>query len=373
VDWVNAPVTVTYSGQVAIFHVLRSLKKDGRGSVLLPAFHCPSVVEPVLHAGYRPLFYGVNRDLRIDLDDLRRQLSNDIAAVLTINYCGFPSDLDPVKQLTRQAGTFLIEDCAHSFLYGDPPVLSGARGDVGIFSFAKLVPLRVGGGYRLNAPLMRVQKLERGIGIKQHVILMKRLGEQLINNSAGPIVQRAYHAVESYRVRLKTIGSTAGSVEGHPSHTIPTYYRFDTEFCESSMPWFIQSILKRYDLRSLAARRQRNYRLLDMSLATYGMASPIFSPLPDEVVPWAYPLIVPQRSSHDFHFRGMGIPVYTFGEVLHPALYEASVGKRVLEDAEFLSRNLLMIPIHQNLSDAHMLNFAEKIGGHFKVRATKSA
>jgi perosamine synthetase len=373
VDWSTAPITVTYSGQTAIFQVLRSLARDKRRVVLLPAFHCASVVEPILHAGYRPLFYGVNRDLSIDLDDLRGQMSGEIAAILTINYCGFPADLDPVKQLARQAGALLIEDSAHSFLYGNPTCLSGARGDVGIFSFAKLVPMRVGGGYRINVPDLKAPKVEREIGALQSITLLKRLGEQLINNSASPVISRAYHAAEALRVRLKRMGKMVDPADPSIVATIPAHYLFDKDFCDVSMPWFTHSILMRYDLQSLVERRQRNYRLLDKCLMTYDMATPVFSPLPIEVVPWAYPVLVPQRSSHDFHFKRMGVPIYTFGEVLHPALRESVAGKRALEDAEFLSRSLLMIPIHQNLEEAHIVDFADKISGYFRVKAAKSA
>ena len=373
-DWTTVPITFTYSAQTAIFQVLRSLRSNRKHSVLIPAFHCPSVVEPVLHAGYRTKFYGVNRrDLTIDLDDLRRQMSGDVAAVLTINYCGFPTDLGEVRQLTSQYEAVLIEDCAHSFLQGRPPALSGSGGDVGIFSFAKLVPSKVGGGYRVNAPFLKVQKPRLGIGFKQCLILQKQLGEQLINNSLNVHARRAYHAMEAWRVWLKTKGGARPSVGQEAGCAIPLHYQFDAKLSDSAMPWFVRMILMRYDLRSLVERRQRNYRVLDSSLMTYGMATPVFSPLSDEVVPWAYPLMVPHRSLHDFHFKSMGIPIYTFGEVLHPLLREVGAGKRALEDAEYLSRSLLMVPIHQRLSESNMRLFGEKISDHFRTRTAKSA
>ena len=55
--------------------------------------------------------------------------------------------------------------------------------------------------------------------------------------------------------------------------------------------------------------------------------------------------------------------MYTFGETLHPLLYESESSIR--EDAVYLSKTLLLLPIHQNLSAETVAGFAEKVNEFF--------
>ena len=48
----------------------------GKGDVVLvPAFHCESMVSPVLWCSATPLFYRVNADTSIQLEDLEKKMS----------------------------------------------------------------------------------------------------------------------------------------------------------------------------------------------------------------------------------------------------------------------------------------------------------
>ena len=117
----------------------------------MPAFHCVTAVEPIVRAGYTPLFYKINEDLSIDYEDLCAKLSSDIAAVVVINYFGFPADIEGILALREKYDYYVIDDWAHSFLDAKSQKLTGDKGDMAIFSFRKLVPSYAGGGLRINS------------------------------------------------------------------------------------------------------------------------------------------------------------------------------------------------------------------------------
>jgi dTDP-4-amino-4,6-dideoxygalactose transaminase len=55
--------------------------------------------------------------------------------------------------------------------------------------------------------------------------------------------------------------------------------------------------------------------------------------------------------------------VFTFGELLHPALETADPAIR--EPAEFLSQGLMMLPLHQNLDAADMESICQTVNAFF--------
>ena len=83
-------LTFTYDGQGALYQVFSALRRNGRRYALLPAFHCPTVVEPAIRAGLEPLFYGINEDLSIDCRSFEDGLSQSVAAAVVIGFFGFP-------------------------------------------------------------------------------------------------------------------------------------------------------------------------------------------------------------------------------------------------------------------------------------------
>src|SRR5262249_33441033 len=87
---------LTYNARGALFQLLRAFPDGRQKPILLPAFHCDTVVEPVLRAGYEVIFYRVRRDLSMDYEDIASKMSRGVAAIVVINYCGFPVDLAPM-------------------------------------------------------------------------------------------------------------------------------------------------------------------------------------------------------------------------------------------------------------------------------------
>jgi dTDP-4-amino-4,6-dideoxygalactose transaminase len=62
---------------------------------------------------------------------------------------------------------------------------------------------------------------------------------------------------------------------------------------------------------------------------------------------------------HEQRLRALGVPLFTFGEILHPLLETSQDDAR--KDAEFLSRRLMLLPVHSQLGEEDVRGFAETI------------
>ena len=348
-------------GRGGMFQALASLRHRQGGEVLLPAFHCPSVVEPVLRAGYQPRFYAINRDLTINVPNVSAQISQRTAAIVIVNYLGFPADLGPFREIRHSIDCCIIEDWAHSFLRANPVRLAGSLGDLMVYTFNKLLPTYAGGGLLVNNPLvLGALKSLKPLGKRASLIAVKQLVEEVLENGEDAPVNSFILGLERLRVTLKKQNGDAylnQPGDGTSPIDSPDY------FFETKLPWFARIILEKSDLESIVAQRRRNYNLLNRYLVETDQIKKVYPSLPEDVCPWAYPLLVEGRGRYDQVLRSMGVPVYTFGETLHPLVYESE--SRIRADAVSLSKTLLLLPIHQNLSAETIVVFADKVNELF--------
>lgn len=376
----DASVHRFYNARAAIYQLARRIGAQGRSTILLPAFHCPSVVEPVLRAGMRPAFYRVDRNMELDADDVLARLDGDVAAVLFINYLGFPSNFEPLLGDLRARGVLAIEDCAHACVQVDPLELAGRRADAAIYSFWKLVPSGVGGGLWLSERVrFDLPRLDR-TPLHDSLVRGKHLFEELISSlGEDSRAARAYAWIERARVRAKSLGQAHRAppvgVPG-PSVDAPTgpeenarEYFFDRRLADSRLPWMAEQIMARADLESIVRSRRRNYRILAEQLASHDLVAVCRPGLPERMSPLAFPVSVRNRSTHDRALRARGVPVWTFGNTLHRVLFETA-DPRIVADAAHLADTMLLIPVHHMLETADMAAFAEAVN---RYSAEKSA
>ena len=138
----------TRSGRAAI-HLALQLEGISNGDeVLMPAYHCPSMVEAILDVGATPRYYRINDDLSVNLNSLLEgsDSTNRVKACLIAHYFGIPQkDLLKIKEVCEEAGIVLIEDCAHMALFKLYKGDVGRVGDYIVLSLRKFFPLYEGG------------------------------------------------------------------------------------------------------------------------------------------------------------------------------------------------------------------------------------
>lgn len=130
-----------------------ALASTGEGApVALPAYSCFDVATAADGANVRVLLYDIDPDtLSPDLPSLEAALRAGARAVVVAHLYGVPVDLDPVRELARDAGTMLIEDAAQggSARYRGRRI--GGFGSLSILSFGRGKGWTGGGGGALIA------------------------------------------------------------------------------------------------------------------------------------------------------------------------------------------------------------------------------
>ena len=135
------------SGRSSFFAILKALSEvEGLKSddeVLLQAFTCNAVPNPVLWAELVPIYVDCNKDdFNIDISDLEAKITPKTKVVVVQHTFGMPANMDLVRQICEKNNLILIEDCAHSlgaefnnFKVGSP--INGYNSKASFFSFSR--------------------------------------------------------------------------------------------------------------------------------------------------------------------------------------------------------------------------------------------
>jgi dTDP-4-amino-4,6-dideoxygalactose transaminase len=109
------------------------------------------VCDPIHALDLVPTFYRLSRSLRIDADDVERQLESQHPKLLVlIHYFGKPDPLAPqVAAIARDHDVAVLEDEAHALLTDLVAGTCGRLGMAALFSMHKLLPVQ-GGALLLN-------------------------------------------------------------------------------------------------------------------------------------------------------------------------------------------------------------------------------
>lgn len=329
----------------ALLAALRALGVNGNDEVLLPAFHCVTVVEPVLRAGARCRFYRVDRDLRVDMASLRSALSPASRALLVIHFFGFPQPLDEIKELCSSRGIVLIEDCAHALYSADADRSLGTTGNLALFSFRKTLPVLGGAMLVANDESVELPEVDRAPTWGYSARSIKHIADTALRRCTPTAAAGAGPAPNS---------STAGSVAPKPTAGVPTAsgtddwlygYGLNPDLNDRRDSPVSAWLIRHFDHSGIRGRRRRNYLQMAERLADWKAVRAPLLRLPVGTCPWVFCVDGLGAKELDRRLRRRGIPAFTFGEVLHEALPVSE-----FPDAAYLSANLILLPIHQDLS-----------------------
>jgi len=125
------------SGRSALFTIIRALEMREGDEVLLQAFTCNAVPNPVLWADGKPVYVDIDESLNIDPDDLEKKITSRSRAIIIQHTLGVPAQIDKILEIARRHNLIIIEDCAHALgaKYNDR--LVGTFGDIAFFSFGR--------------------------------------------------------------------------------------------------------------------------------------------------------------------------------------------------------------------------------------------
>lgn len=332
------------SGRAAIALALRAMGLKRGERVMIPAYHCPAMVDPVLWAGGEAVFYRIRRDLSADLDDVAAKIATPARALMVVNYFGFPQPLDALRDFCDRNGLVLIEDCAHSAFGSIAGRRLGSFGDYAIACHTKFYPTFEGGALIFNRPDRAPVPLEPPgpmFNLNAAVTTIQRALSYGRLWALEPLVALAEAAVRRARgARAPQQPDAQGPVmeAGIPG-------QFAAEWTNKRMSLVSRAICGVLSGDRIVARRRENYRRLCAGLKTIPGLSLLHPDLPDGVVPHVVPVVMDRLDEVFPLLEDAAVPMQRFGQFLWEG-----VDDRTCSVSASLSRHGLQLPCHQDLS-----------------------
>jgi dTDP-4-amino-4,6-dideoxygalactose transaminase len=306
----HAVLSSSWTAAVHLLHLTQNLKVGDE--VLVPSLTAFPSIEPMIHAGARPVFCDIDDTYTIDLADAAAKITPRTVGILPVHLYGRPADVDGILKLARDRKLWVIEDCAQSHGAKWKGARLGGFGDHAAISFYPSKNLTVygdGGALLTNdSETARQVTMLRNHG-RQDKYLHERIGFNLRFNEIQAAVGREQLKVLDelnaqrrrvarwYRRELADAGAIVLPPEDSP-RTESVYHMFVIR-------------LKDHDAREALARHLRER----------GIETGVHYPVPNHLQPAVRQRFGPQPAlprTEDYVKRILSLPMY-------PSLKESQV------------------------------------------------
>jgi dTDP-4-amino-4,6-dideoxygalactose transaminase len=328
-------------GRYALHAAYRLCGVGPEGRVLAPAYHCRTMIDPAISLGGAPELYPLDERLAPDLTALRRLLArpgHPVRALLLTHFFGLPQDASAVKALCDQHGVALIEDCSHALLEHVGAERLGRHGRYVTASPYKFYPCEEG-GLLIGQPGETLAPLQPA-GLRATLRTFAHAFEHVRGRDAR--TAPALDTLDEDLARLHAAGSDCGRDERRELPGTSMHYDVREEGLAASSSSHLLARL--CDTDRLAERRRANYRRWLDAVCGLPQCRPLYDTLPDDAVPYMFPLLIEQPGTHFFLLKRLGVPIWRWDDIADSAC----------PVARHYRQHLLHLPCHQTLSDAQL-------------------
>ncbi len=125
------------SGRSALYALLKSFDIGDGDEVLVQAFTCVAVPDPIIWAGANPFFVDIDDTLNLDPKRLEESINDKTRAIIVQHTFGIPANMEMITKIAQKHNLILIEDCAHALGAEVNGKKVGTYGDAAFFSFGR--------------------------------------------------------------------------------------------------------------------------------------------------------------------------------------------------------------------------------------------
>lgn len=125
------------SGRSALFAILKSFDIGKEDEVLVQAFTCVAVPDPILWVGARPIFLDIDESLNIDPTGIEKHINHKTRAIIVQHTFGITAKIKTIKKIAQKHKLKLIEDCSHALGASIDNIPVGNFADASFFSFGR--------------------------------------------------------------------------------------------------------------------------------------------------------------------------------------------------------------------------------------------
>lgn len=338
----------TPSGRHAIVLALHCLKVGKQDRVLVPSYHCPSMIAAVLAAGAAPLFYAIDAQGHPILDTFPADELRDVRALLVPHYFGIPQPMAAIRTWCDDHNMALIEDCAHAMFGTCDGRPLGQWGDFAIASIPKFFP-SVDGGILVSAQHAVEQLAPKSLSVKAEIKALANFLEIGANHAGFPGLNRLLSGVFALRGGAPSAANQTTGPGPSPKEVRDHWLALNaisppaTRTPSRIGRWVVNHAAR----QRIVTRRRENYALLSDLLADVPGAHPLRPQLPEGCVPYMFPLWVDQPDTSYHPARQAGVPVFRWNETWpHDAIEQ--------DQGAAWSHHVFQLGCHQDLTADHI-------------------
>ena len=327
----DTPFSISYfaSGREALFALISSLPNfnpTSKPTVLLPAFLPEGIIYPFKRSGWTIQFYELDYHGNPLWESFPSTVSVKIA--ILIHLFGIPRDSQRFKALLSDQ-TLFIEDFAHNHL--SPKEQLDLVGDIGLFSFPKLIGLPDGAALIQKNQNWALSKARRNsllhllyVGLRMNALLFDSFHHRWPFQILKPLLKKVavFHTVLSYRILQRYC---------HKPHQISIL-----------STW----LLNHTDHQKIVDQRKNLY-----AIYTKQLSNPLIMPISAiSVLPLAiigYPILVKDRDDFLSYLEKHQIRATIFKEGWD---FIPEAQRQQFKSSQKLLRQHILLPLHQKLS-----------------------
>lgn len=328
----------------------------GPGSeILAPSYNCGSEIDALMSSGASVALYRINGSALVDISDLEMRITRRTKSVYVTHYFGFPQNLSEIKRLCAREKLSLIEDCALTLFSSEEGEMIGTRGDISIFSLPKTLPVADGGILLVN---------NSGIVKRPIKLLRPDVSETFV--ATLPWLKSAFLKWLSDRTPIYGVCARPSHREAKAPDTdahnirpdMPVSYYYEGHYTGKGISSLSKRMLGTFVPNEIRAKRRNNFDKLLVLLDQCPASKPLFRELPDGICPLSFPILVENRNELVEKLKKRSIDAKAWWKGFHRSLTWSE-----FPDACYLKDNLLVLPVHQDLSDKAI----EYIAASFRV------
>ena len=295
----------TISGRASILLALEMLGVGPGDKVLVPTYHCPTMIAPVIARGAQPVFYTLDDSGTPRMDWIRQTDTCGVRAMLVAHFFGLPQPLAAVRQWCDQQDVRLIEDCAHALFGASGGRTVGSWGDLAIASLTKFLPVPEGGCLINNTVPGFIPALQQPSAMSQVKACFDIIHDGVNHGrmkGLGLLVRGLLKFWGRFsKKRLEQEKAVA------PSPT--DGFTIDIAQSHQALTHASHWIARHAPRDRIVARRRKNYIFFAQILSDQAGFHPLLSTLPDSCTPYVFPLWVDQPDPGYAELRRLGLPV----------------------------------------------------------------
>jgi len=352
----NRKVIYTHLGRIGNVLLCKLWNIEAGDEILVPSYNCGSEVDPFIWFGMKAVMYRIDGKLKIDVEDLCKRITNKTRIIYVTHYFGWPQPLEDIKKICRNNNVYLIEDCALSLFSNGSDGPIGVDGDGAIHSFRKTLPVPDGAALTLpsNYDINSQPNSQPAFGVIAKETLPYIIRWLISSSQNVPIVSKP----------LFYVGNNLSKIEPESPFSENLDMPKDYYFSEHIMSWTISKIsagiLNSIDPHTIFKIRRKNFKRLHGGIFEMNNIKLLLGDLPDGVCPLLLPLEVPDVFTWIRKLNMAGIKAIRWWEGFNRKLNWDD-----FPEAKNLKQELLVLPVHQHLSDDdidYMIASIKKIG-----------